>query len=234
MILAKGRRYVVISTGGHAAADILDYKPYLESRYHDEFDAWAEDFRDPWGELKTRVENEFTNSELELNVGLTSAVVQANWDSTARQTVLEGQGVAAELLFPNTAPPFCPSGIFAAPGPRTKEEYEYRWAGYRAHNRWMADFCQALPGRRFRLAQIFLDHVDAAVDEARRAKVAGLKGILVPCDHVLSMQDLSRNMYEPLWAACAEVAGRCARWRRRKDHGDQLSSGLQHLMAHDI
>ena len=31
-------RYLVISADCHAGADLLDYRPYLESRYHDEFD----------------------------------------------------------------------------------------------------------------------------------------------------------------------------------------------------
>jgi len=33
------RRLVLISTDGHAGADLWDYKPYLESRYHEQFDA---------------------------------------------------------------------------------------------------------------------------------------------------------------------------------------------------
>jgi len=36
-----GDRYVVISADTHAGADLYDYKPYLPSRLHDEFDAWA-------------------------------------------------------------------------------------------------------------------------------------------------------------------------------------------------
>ena len=31
-------RYIVISSDCHAGADLLDYKPYLESSFHDDFD----------------------------------------------------------------------------------------------------------------------------------------------------------------------------------------------------
>ena len=31
----------IVSADGHCGANILDYKPYLASRYHDEFDTWA-------------------------------------------------------------------------------------------------------------------------------------------------------------------------------------------------
>ena len=32
------KNYVVISSYTHAGADLLDYRPYLESKYHDAFD----------------------------------------------------------------------------------------------------------------------------------------------------------------------------------------------------
>ncbi len=38
---AASDRYVVISSDCHAGADLRDYKPYLESKWNNEFDAWA-------------------------------------------------------------------------------------------------------------------------------------------------------------------------------------------------
>ena len=34
-------RHVVFSADSHCGADLWDYKGYLESRYHEEFDDWA-------------------------------------------------------------------------------------------------------------------------------------------------------------------------------------------------
>ena len=45
-------RYVVISADGHAGAPLLSYKAYLEKRWHEDFDAWAADFADPWADLE--------------------------------------------------------------------------------------------------------------------------------------------------------------------------------------
>src|SRR5262245_9075377 len=42
----EGRRYVLISSDAHAGADLLDYKPYLEREFHDEFDAWAASYQE--------------------------------------------------------------------------------------------------------------------------------------------------------------------------------------------
>ena len=44
---------------------------------------------------------------------------------------LEDDGVVAEVLFPNTIPPFFPSGNLLA-RPPTSDTYELRWAGLRA------------------------------------------------------------------------------------------------------
>ena len=60
-----------------------------------------------------------------------------------------------------------------APGPRTPEEYELRFAGVKAHNRWLADFCREAPNRWAGFAQLLLEDVEAAIAEVRWAKEAG-------------------------------------------------------------
>src|SRR3990172_12130603 len=47
---SASRRYALISSDGHAGADLLDYKPYLAKELHDEFDVWAAGFTEPWAE----------------------------------------------------------------------------------------------------------------------------------------------------------------------------------------
>jgi predicted TIM-barrel fold metal-dependent hydrolase len=193
------QRQVLISTDGHAGADVWDYKPYLEGQYQEQFDDWAKSFHDVWAEEtdQGRPRNH--------RVGVASATAPLNWDTEMRLEYLDGQGIAAEVLFPNTAPPFYPSGAITAPAPRNRAEYELRSAGIRAHNRWLADFCSQAPDRWAGFAQIFLDDVDAAIAEVRWAKDAGLRGVLLPNDHVLRMVNLYYPAYDPLWATCAEL-----------------------------
>jgi predicted TIM-barrel fold metal-dependent hydrolase len=190
---------IVISTDGHCGADLRDYKPYLESRYQGDFDAWADGFKDAWAEDLSQ------DRDVNNRLGVASANATLNWDSKQRLEYLDGQGIAAEVLFPNTAPPFYPSGVLTSPGPRSRAEYELRFAGLRAHNRWLADFCGEAPDRRAGFAQIFLDDIDEAVAEVRWAKEAGLRGVLVPGDHVLKMASLYYPRYDPLWEVCAEL-----------------------------
>lgn len=193
------KRQVLISTDGHAGADLLDYKPYLERRYHEEFDAWAATFSDAWAEDtdQERPENH--------RLGVASAAAPLNWDVSMRLAYLDDQGIAAEVLFPNTAPPFYPSGALTSPGPRSRDEFDIRFAGLRAHNRWLADFCSQAPDRWAGFAQVFLDDIDTAVAEVRWAKEAGLRGVLLPNDHVLRMTNLYYPHLDPLWATCAEL-----------------------------
>jgi predicted TIM-barrel fold metal-dependent hydrolase len=122
-----------------------------------------------------------------------------------RLEYLDSQGIAAEVLFPNTAPPFYPSGALTSPAPRSRDEFELRFAGLRAHNRWLADFCSQAPDRWAGFAQVFLDDIDAALAEVRWAKEAGLRGVLLPNDHVLRMTNLYYPEYDALWAECAAL-----------------------------
>src|SRR6476620_3390792 len=110
-------RYTIISSDGHAGADLLDYKPYLAARWHDEFDAWAAAYENPFADLL-------------------APTAYRNWESERRPAELHSDGIAAEVLFPNTVPPFFQQSNLTALPP-TAEDYERRWAGAQAHNRWL-------------------------------------------------------------------------------------------------
>ena len=184
---AVPERYTVISADCHAGADLLDYRPYLASRYHEAFDAWAANYVNPFADLQ-------------------APEADRNWDSGRRLAELEQDGIVAEVVFPNTVPPFYPSTSLTAAQP-TSEEYESRWAGLQAHNRWMADFCGLAPGRRAGTFQILLGDLDAAVAEVRRCHAAGLTGgvVLPGVPPGSPVPELYSAAYDPLWAVCAEL-----------------------------
>ncbi|MCX5202059.1 amidohydrolase [Streptomyces sp. NBC_00237] len=179
--------YTVISADCHAGADLLDYKPYLEKKHHADFDAWAATYTNPYEDLL-------------------ADTADRNWNSARRLAELEADGIVAEVVFPNTIPPFFPTASLMAPAP-TREEYEQRWAGLRAHNRWLADFCADAPGRRAGVAQILLNDVEEAVREIRRTHEAGLTGgVLLPgAPPGSGIPELYAASYDPIWAVCAEL-----------------------------
>ncbi|HEX7443549.1 MAG TPA: amidohydrolase, partial [Acidimicrobiales bacterium] len=143
--LTPDHRYTVISADAHAGGDIPDYRPYLAASWHGEFDSWAASYVNPFADLL-------------------APTAYRSWDSDRRLAENEADGIVAEVIFPNTVPPFFEEGSLLALPP-TAADYDRRWAGLQAHNRWLADFCAKVPGRRAGVAQIFANDIDDAVAE---------------------------------------------------------------------
>jgi len=206
--LPPDHHYVVISSDSHAGADLLDYKPYLESKWHDEFDAWAASYSNPWDFVDPRLDKPgFDFGETEILTGAASWHSALSWDSPRRLLHMDEDGVSAEVVFPNTAQPFLSGSAFAGTGPTDLADYERRWAGLRAHNRWLVDFCAQAQDRRAGIAQVMLQDVDDAVREVKRIKETGLTGgILLPMDSPASGSlPLYVSDLEPLWQTCADL-----------------------------
>lgn len=186
MTVGTDDRYVIISADCHAGGSIDTYAEYLDPAFRQEFADWrgaySNPFRDLQGDGRTR-----------------------NWDSERRFAELEKDGQVAEVVFPNTVPPFFPTGMLVA-RPPDASDLTRRWAGLRAHNRWLADWCSEYPDRRVGIAQIFNNDIDEAVAEAKWAFERGLKGILVPgVPDDTDIEPLYSAYYDPLWATCQDL-----------------------------
>lgn len=180
-------RYTLISADTHAGGSHEQYREYLDPAWRDEFDAWRNKYKNPFRDLHGDVR-------------------YRNWDNERRFSELEADGIVGEVIFPNTVPPFFPTGAVIA-RPPTAEQFPRRLAGIRAHNRWLADFCSVAPERRAGVAQIFLNDVDEAIKDIRFAKENGLRGgVLLPGrpddSEVPSLYDPS---LDPVWRECEEL-----------------------------
>ena len=185
--MAADDRYTIISADGHAGGSHEQYREYLDPAWRDEFDAWRGRYKNPFRDLQ--------------DDGRTR-----NWDSDRRLADLDAEGTACEVLFPNTVPPFFPTGVVIAPAP-SPEDFPKRVAGLRAHNRWLIDFVAEAPLRRVGLAQIALNDVDEAIADVRWAKENGLRGILLPgvSPDTPWIDPLFSRAYDPLWATCQDL-----------------------------
>ena len=201
VLAASGTRQIVISADGHCGASIDAYKAYLEPSWHDGVRRRGRRRSTTAGPTSATP----TRSETS---GVASYGASVNWDGAARLAAVEAQGIVAEVLFPNTAPPFFPAGAVSAsaPGypPADRRAYEQRRAGIRAHNRWLADFCNDVPGRHAGIGQIFLSDVDDSVADVELAAELGLAGVLLPGDHHDQLQHLYHRRLDPVWAACCD------------------------------
>ena len=200
--------HIVISADTHCGAALRDYKPYLESRYHADFDEWADHI-----EAAQRAQDELFagRGRSTRNVGIDGDPVldaDRNFSNTRRLAEQTADGVVGYVLFPNTQPPFAPAAASQFEAPPYSDDVERRWAGLRAHNRWLADFVSEAPTQLAGVAQIFLGDVDGSVAEIEWAAEHGLRGgILVPGAPPGSpFEPLYSASYEPIWAA-AEAHG---------------------------
>jgi predicted TIM-barrel fold metal-dependent hydrolase len=181
-------RYTIITADSHAGGSHAHYREYLDPRYRDDFDAWRGKYKNPFKDLK---DDRRTR----------------NWDSDVRWGEMQRDGIVAEVIFPNTVPPFFPSFVLFA-GPPKPDDYEHRLAGIRAHNRWLLDFVSEAPERRAGIGQIFVNDIDDAIEDARWIAEHGLRGgVLLPnvAPDATWVKPLYDPAYDRLWAALQDL-----------------------------
>ena len=198
-------RYLLVSSDGHAGPPAELYRQYLESAYHERFDAHQAEL-EALREL-TRTTDEAFGQKWEAETG--DGGLSAAYDSGVRDTKLDGEGVAVEVLFPDAdvlgtgRVASSPFGSGLSSGRDT--EPELVMAGARAHNRWLADFCAASPGRRIGAAVVPITvDVDQAVAEIRAAHELGLTGVMIPT-RWFDAPAYHDPVYEPVWATLEEL-----------------------------
>jgi predicted TIM-barrel fold metal-dependent hydrolase len=180
--------YTLISSDTHAGGSHAQYREFLDSRFHEDFDAWRGRYKNPFKDLGD-------NRRLR------------NWDDDMRNSQQDSDGVVGEVIFPNTVPPFFPSFVLFARPPKP-DEYTRRRAGIQAHNRWLEDFCSRFPERRAGIGQIFLNDIDDAIEDATWIREHNLRGgILLPTipPDVDWIKPLNHPDYDRLWAVCQDL-----------------------------
>jgi predicted TIM-barrel fold metal-dependent hydrolase len=196
-------RVVVVSSDCHAGLPPERYRDYVSPKYRETFDLalpiQLEEVRAMSKKFLVADINE------EWRKGRDEALSGA-WDHDRRVRVLDGDGIAGEVIFPDgitemNMPPFG-AGLSLPTDDRIVPELQ--WEGARAHNRWLAEFCAMEPDRRVGVAvtPICWD-VDEAVKEIRWARENGLRGILIPTMWG-KLPAYHHPRYEPVWSACED------------------------------
>lgn len=222
-------KLLIVSSDCHAGAPPATYTQYMPSKYHAACDAWwlgyvremavragtffdqdaedefAEKSADGGGFMQAVRGGHEALDDDALRTLLNDedspfAARKGEWDPAARLEILEADGVAGEIIFPQMAP--FGAGLLQY---RDPVDAEQNLAGNRAYNRWLADLCNANPGRHAGVAIINVDDIDVTVREVRDAAKLGLwGGVLIPTstgEHPF----YHHPRYEPLWAVCEEL-----------------------------
>ena len=201
-------RITLISSDGHVAARMADYRLYLESAYLEDFEAFLVDYA-KHGVVTTDSTNITNRLDPDAAAVWKETVadqgrLDSMWSPERRAAELDREGIAAEVLFQEFATPFIMSSPTHAAtlniAPPTDDQLS---AGYRAYNRWLADFRSYAPERWAGMAAISLHDVDAAVKELRAVKELGMTGIALPA--LPGADRLYQERYDPIWATLQEL-----------------------------
>jgi predicted TIM-barrel fold metal-dependent hydrolase len=201
-------RVTLISSDGHVAARMADHRPYLESAYLEDFDAFLIEYA-----KHGVVTFDATNVAARLDPGAAAewqknvtdqGRLDAAWNPERRLAELNREGIAAEVLFQEFATPFVMSSpTHAATAGLAPPTLDQLSAGYRAYNRWLADFRATAPERWVGMAAISFHDVDAAVDEIKAVKELGFGGVAIPS--LPNDARLYRPEYDKIWATMQEL-----------------------------
>jgi predicted TIM-barrel fold metal-dependent hydrolase len=196
-------RYLIISSDCHAGLRCEDYRSYLDSKFHPQFDEFLAEREARRNEQLSMNYDYITRWETEHEEGLKGA-----HDAARRDKELDADGVAAEVIFADSdavtgmeSPPF---GAGLSAGQILDPDLAF--AGARAHNRFLIELCSAQPHRRAGIALVPICHdVDRAVREIEWvAGTPGIRGVMVPTmwHHRTPYNDAS---YDKVWAACSSA-----------------------------
>jgi predicted TIM-barrel fold metal-dependent hydrolase len=195
--------YVIVSSDTHAGLQVEEYRDYLDARFHPQFDEWVVERHD-----HRRMVEEVNGEYVAKWEGENAEGLRGAYDPEVRDKELDADGIAGEVIFADgdsvtgqESPPF---GAGLSAGQITDPELAF--AGARAHNRWLVEFCATNPVRRAGVALVPIIHdVEESVREIESlAGKPGIKGIMIPTmwhDH----PSYGHKIYDPVWAACAEA-----------------------------
>ncbi len=197
-------RYLVVTADTHAGLRPGHYREYIDPPYHERYD---EAVKAQLAIAKMMSESFKIDEENQQYYQVHAEALKGAWDHDRRVEVLEADGIVAEVIFPDAitesnSPPF---GATLGLPVGDEVDPELQWVGARAHNRWLAELCQRLPGRRIGVMMVpACWDIEEAVKEVRWARENGSRAIMIPGAWG-SRPPYNHPFYEPLWAVCDEL-----------------------------
>ena len=196
-------RFTVVSSDCHAGLPPERYRPYLDPEYRETFDQVLPIQK----QMTDKAERVFLLTDIneQWRAGVQTQLTGA-WDHERRIEVLDADGVAGEIVFPDgvteqNAPPFG-AGLAL---PTKNIVPDLQWAGARAHNRWLAEFCALDPVRRLGVAVCpLLWDTERGIEEVRFGSDNGLGGVLIPAI-TIGFEAYHSRRYDPFWEACEDT-----------------------------
>lgn len=122
------------------------------------------------------------------------SLIRAGCDSAFRLTLMEKDGVAAEVLNPTW-------GLWI---PRIPEA-ALRQACAEVFNDWIVDYSKVDPARLLGVGIVPLDDPEWAIKEVNRIIRGGVRGVMVATQPIEGAPPYRNALYNPVWAALEEA-----------------------------
>jgi predicted TIM-barrel fold metal-dependent hydrolase len=196
-------KLLMISSDDHAGPRPSDYASLLEEKYRDGVADLIEQSRFFVKHTWPMAKDPAIRAVVDPHDEAPSAVKEGLWDPKRRLADLDREGIAAEIIFPGDPASI---GMYFS-NMNEPASAEYRAAGVRAQNRWLADFCSHAPTRFLGVAQTEpWPDMSACIKEIEFAKRAGMVAVNTPrFPGIESNQPpFTEPFWEPFWAACAD------------------------------
>ncbi len=133
------------------------------------------------------------NVPVAMNAATYEDVYPGTYDAKARIADQDRDGVGAEIIYPSIGMLVC-----------NHPEPDYRKACMDAYNRWLLEFQSAAPDRIYGAAQTPVRSVKEAVDDLRRMKEQGFRGVMMPGDPCTDY-DYDDPAFDELWEAASDL-----------------------------
>ena len=119
---------------------------------------------------------------------------RGGWDGKARVAEQDQDGVIAEIIYPSVGMVVC-----------NHPDADFKQACMWAYNRWLAEeFTAAAPDRLFGMGQTAVRSVAEAIEDFRKFKEMGFKGVMMPGNPATEF-DYDDPRFDPLWRAAVEL-----------------------------
>jgi uncharacterized protein len=117
---------------------------------------------------------------------------RGGWDPEARMADQKRDGVDAEVIYPTVGMLLC-----------NHADYDYKKACFDAYNLWIAEYCAAHPDRLIGLGQTAMRSVEEGIEDVRKMKGLGLRGVMLPGNPQVA--DYDDPIYDPFWQATVDM-----------------------------
>lgn len=201
----------VISSDGHVSPEMEEYRDYVEPGYRESFERFLVPYKKYGYRSASRRSLETSLDQSSIDEWAEIMLDTGRWENFHRRdrrlAEAEREGVAAEVLFPDTGGTPFQFGSLLWKGTGGSEQFdtpELEAAGMRAYNRWLVDYMSLTPERYCGQAMIsWHGEADAIVNELRWARQAGLRGVILP--KFAPERPLFHPDFEPVWDAIEDL-----------------------------